>query len=227
VTLRAAALAEAHRGETTYEEVLRVTHVDDGNAHRCPACARALADDMVCCPWDGAVVGRDRCPGCDRALDAEWGTCPWCRTPVAERRAQPAVLRPSLPRLLVVDDDQNVCQFVASALAGAVDITLAYTATEALQLLGSRDFDGVLLDNVLPDLSGVELIRLLRNDPKTLTLPVLLFTGIESPSIEREALQAGADDFLTKPVEPLLLEERIVTLLQRETRELPTAPSRA
>jgi type IV pilus assembly protein PilB len=224
VTLRAAALAAAHAGETTYEEVLRVTHVDSGNAHRCPTCARALADDMVCCPWDGAMVGRDRCTGCDRSLDAEWSTCPWCRTPVAERPEAVHAAPPSLPRLLVVDDDQNVCHFVAGALAGAVVVTEAYTAAEALQLLGSQDFDGVLLDNVLPDLAGVELIRLLRNDPKTLTLPVLLFTGVDSSSIEAEALQAGADDFLTKPVEPVLLEERIVTLLQRESRVLPTTP---
>ncbi len=222
VTLRAAALAAAHRGETTYEEVLRVTHVDADNAHRCPTCARALADDMVCCPWDGAVVGQDRCSGCDRSLDAEWSTCPWCRTTVSERPTSAAAAPSSHPRLLVVDDDHSVCQFVATALEGAADVTVAFTATQALQLLGSQEFDGALVDNHLPDLSGVELIRLVRNDPKTLTLPVLLFTGVDSPTIEGEALRAGADDFLTKPVEPVLLEERILTLLQRESRILPT-----
>jgi len=181
---------------------------------------------MVCCPWDGALIGRDRCTGCDRSLDAEWSTCPWCRTTISEPKVHVRPVPALLPRLLVVDDDQSVCHFVATALAGAVEVTVAYTATEALQLLGTRDFDGVLLDNLLPDLSGVELIRLVRNDPKTLTLPVLLFTGIDSATVEGEALQAGADDFLTKPVEPVLLEERILTLLQRESRVLPTTPLR-
>jgi DNA-binding response OmpR family regulator len=93
----------------------------------------------------------------------------------------------------------------------------------ALTLIGTQEFDGVLVDNGLPDLSGVEFIRLVRSDPKTLTLPLVLFTGASSPHMEREARHAGADDFLMKPVEPMLLEERIMSLLTRETRILPTA----
>ena len=81
-TLRASALAAAHRGETTYDEVLRTTHVDAVSGPRCPSCSRALADDMICCPWDGALLGMDRCAGCDKPLDAEWNVCPWCRTAV-------------------------------------------------------------------------------------------------------------------------------------------------
>ena len=81
-TLRASALQAAHRGQTTYEEVLRATHVDAVAGPRCPACARSLADDMVVCPWDGTVLGSDLCRGCDRHLDGEWTTCPWCRVAV-------------------------------------------------------------------------------------------------------------------------------------------------
>jgi CheY-like chemotaxis protein len=227
VTLRAAALARAARGETTYEEVLRVTHADAGNAPRCPACARALADDMVCCPWDGALVGRDRCTGCDRGLDPDWSTCPWCRTAVAQRASVP-VPQPrqgtSRPRLLVVDDDPSIRHFVTAALSGAVDVLTADSAADALQLLGTQHFDGALIDNMLPDLTGVELMRLIRNDPRTLTLPVVLFTGVFSATIEQEALQAGADDFLHKPIEPTLLEERILAVLERDSRPLPANP---
>ena len=93
VTLRASALAAAARGETTYEEVLRATHVDTVAGARCPSCARALADDMIACPWDGTAVDRGRCGGCARQLDADWAHCPWCRTP-AGTTALPA------PRLL-------------------------------------------------------------------------------------------------------------------------------
>ena len=84
MTLRGSALSAAHRGETTYEEVLRATHVDAVSGPRCPSCARALADDMACCPFDGTLLGSHRCSGCDRQLDQEWTTCPWCRTGVAE-----------------------------------------------------------------------------------------------------------------------------------------------
>jgi type IV pilus assembly protein PilB len=97
-TLRAAALAAAHRGETTYEEVLRVTHVEDGGAPTCPACARALADDMTCCPWDGTAVGRERCTSCDRAVDRDWTTCPYCRSAVVPA-AIPVPRRAELPVL--------------------------------------------------------------------------------------------------------------------------------
>jgi type IV pilus assembly protein PilB len=220
-TLRASALSAAHRGETTYEEVLRVTHVDTGSAPRCTTCSRALADDMVCCPWDGTPVGRDRCANCDRTLDAEWTTCPWCRAlvpglPVAAPAPE------ALPQLLVVDDDESVCRFVATALTGAAVVTEATTSAQALDLLGRQRFDGAIVDQVLPDLTGVELIRLVRTDPRTLTLPVLLITGSTAQDMERTALEAGADDFLSKPFEPMLLEERVLTMLQRETRALPT-----
>jgi CheY-like chemotaxis protein len=223
-TLRAAALGAAYRGETTFEEVLRATHVDTVSGPRCPTCARALADDMVCCPWDGAVLGRNKCTSCEKQLDAEWAVCPWCRTPVVGFEAKEQVAeKVPLPRLLVIDDDESVCSFVAAALAGSAVVTTACTSEAGLNLLGTAEFDGVLIDNGLPDLSGVEFIRLVRSDPKTLTLPIVLFTGSSSAEVERDARNAGADDFLAKPVEPVLLEERILALLARETRALPTA----
>jgi len=89
-------------------------------------------------------------------------------------------------------------------------------------MLGTQSFEGVLVDNGLPDLSGIEFIRLLRSDPKTLTLPLVLFSGTSSAEVRNEALRAGADDFLAKPVEPLLLEERVLSLLSRETHNMPT-----
>ena len=214
-TLRTSALAAAHRGDTTYEEVLRATHVDDVAGPRCPTCARALADDMLCCPWDGTTIGAHRCTGCDKALDPQWRTCPWCRTQATDLPPVESAEPPRLPRLLVVDDDPSVCAFVDAALAGAADVTTAGTAEDALAAVGEIEFDGALIDNQLPDLTGVELIRLLRTDPRTLTLPLVLFTGSDSPEVERDARRAGADDYLAKPVDPVLLEERVLELVRR------------
>jgi type IV pilus assembly protein PilB len=213
-TLRTSALAAAHRGDTTYEEVLRATHIDDVSGPRCPACARVLADDMVCCPWDGTAIGKHRCTGCDRALDPQWQTCPWCRTPVPS--APVAAPKPvdRLPRLLVIDDDPSVCSFITTALTGAAEVVSVGTAEAALTAVGAQEFDGALIDNVLPDLMGIELIRLLRTDPRTLTLPLVLFTGSDHPDLERDARRAGADDYLQKPVEPALLEERVLELMR-------------
>jgi type IV pilus assembly protein PilB len=217
-TLRTSALAAAHRGETTYEEVLRATHVDDVAGPRCPTCARALGDDMVCCPWDGTVVGQNRCTSCDKPLDAQWHVCPWCRTPAATPPPAAPAEPERLPRLLVVDDDHNVCSFVEAALAGAAEVTSVHTADEALTAVGEVEYDGALVDNLLPDLTGIELIRLLRADPRTLTLPLVVFTGSDNPEVERDARRAGADDYLAKPVEPLLLEERVLELMRGAIR---------
>jgi type IV pilus assembly protein PilB len=220
LTLRASALAAAHAGETTYEEVLRATHVDTVSGPRCPSCARALADGMLCCPYDGMSVGRDLCPGCERQLDAEWRHCPWCRTAVVREPPPPAV-HTRLPCLLVIDDDPSVCAFVEAALAGSAEVVRALSAAQGLAEVGKGGYDGVLVDHGLPDLSGIELIRLLRADPRTMTLPLVLFTGDAGADVERDARRAGADDYLAKPVEPLLLEERMLGLLSRRTRRSP------
>ncbi|MCW2605922.1 MAG: type secretion system protein [Frankiales bacterium] len=222
-SLRASAIAAAHRGETTYEEVLRATSIDADAGHTCPSCARSLADDMVVCPWDGTPLQTGLCTGCAKQLVPEWSTCPWCRTPVPGARPAPPPATAHLPRLLVVDDDPSVCAFVAAALAGTAEVVAAHDAEQGLALVGSEDFDGVMVDNGLPDLSGVEFVRLLRADPKTLSLPIVLFTGTASAEVERTARRAGADDFLSKPVEPRVLEEHVLALLDRQTRTLPTA----
>ncbi len=222
LTLRASALAAACRGETTFEEVLRATHVDAVSGPRCPTCARALADDMLCCPWDGALLGGNHCGGCERTLDPEWSVCPWCRTVTdVAPPEEPTRSAADLPRLLVIDDDESVCNFVTAALAGSAEVTFALNSETGLNLLGTQEFDGVLVDNGLADLSGIELIRLIRSDPQTLTLPLVLFTGMSSAAVERDARKAGADDILAKPVEPALLEERILALLSRQTQSRP------
>ncbi|MFP5333699.1 MAG: ATPase, T2SS/T4P/T4SS family [Actinomycetes bacterium] len=79
LTLRAAAIEKAKRGETTFEEAVRVTHSDDhaGGRH-CPACERTVAADMVACPWCAATLDRGHC-ACGRTLDPDWRICPWCR----------------------------------------------------------------------------------------------------------------------------------------------------
>jgi type IV pilus assembly protein PilB len=219
MTLRASALAAAHRGETTYEEVLRATTVDTVSGSRCPSCSRALADDMVCCPYDGTPVNRGRCEGCDKHLEPDWATCPFCRTAVPRSRVADQPERS--PRLLVVDDDAGVGSFVRAALEGSAEVRVALTAEEGLALAGTEDFDGVLVDNGLPDLPGVEVIRLLRTDPRTLHTPLVLFTGDDSADVERAARRAGADDYLAKPMEPLLLEERVLGLVRDGERRVP------
>ncbi len=77
-TLRTAALTKAWRGETTFEEAVRVTHSDQQGGLACPSCDRGVDHDMLTCPWCAAALGPQGCAGCHRPLEADWKVCPWC-----------------------------------------------------------------------------------------------------------------------------------------------------
>jgi type IV pilus assembly protein PilB len=89
VTLRAAAVSKALRGQTTFEEAVRVTHADHAGGNACPVCERPVAQDMVVCPWCAATLDRGHCQNCARNLDPDWRVCPWCRTPAVRQHAHP------------------------------------------------------------------------------------------------------------------------------------------
>jgi type IV pilus assembly protein PilB len=218
MTLRGAAIRKAMTGETTFEEVLRVTHSQALGGVACPSCARRLADDMVVCPWCDTAVSRGHCTGCSRPLDPEWKVCPWCRERAPAVVSTPAAPSPIRPRALIVEDDPQVCAYVTTALADVADVDEAGTASEALHLVAANNYDVVIIDHGLPDLSGVELIRLLRSEVGTALLPLLLFTGQDSQDLEDSARSAGADDFLRKPSDPQLLEQLVLSLAQRSPR---------
>jgi type IV pilus assembly protein PilB len=217
-SLRSDGIARALRGETTLEEILRVTQVDSASGPRCHSCHRAIEEDMAYCPWCATSVELNGCPGCARRLDPEWRVCPWCRhgresnpllpetpAPGAERRA----------RVLVVDDDPSVVEFVTAALCDVCEVLGAATAEDALRIAATEDLDAMVLDLVLPDLSGIELTRLLRADTRTALLPLLLLTGSDDALLRTEAFHAGADLFLSKPVDPASLEAHVCLLLER------------
>ncbi|MDQ1704901.1 MAG: type pilus assembly protein PilB [Frankiaceae bacterium] len=217
-TLRASAIGKAHAGLTTYEEVLRVTQVDSTSGLHCSACGGALASDMVACPWCAANIDRGHCAECDRPLEAEWRVCPWCRTAAPNRPQAVTAMADGPPRVLLVEDDPSVRAYVTTALAGTIEVEAVETASEGLDKATSGSYDGVLVDHLLPDLTGVEMIRLLRSEARTAALPVMLFTGDANPDLETEARNAGADDYLAKPVEPAILEERLLALVSRSAR---------
>ncbi len=81
-TLRASALEKARRGETTFEEALRVTHTDHSEGVYCPSCERGVEAGMVACPWCAVALDAGRCQACARQLEPDWLICPWCRAGV-------------------------------------------------------------------------------------------------------------------------------------------------
>ncbi len=104
-------------------------------------------------------------------------------------------------QVLVVDDDELVRRMLVKVLERRGFVThAAADGHSALALLGEVDVDIVLLDQGLPDISGAEVLAALRASPATATLPVILVTGQADIEARVGGLQAGADDYLVKPV---------------------------
>lgn len=104
-------------------------------------------------------------------------------------------------RILVVDDDARVARTLVDVLSHhGHDLARAESGEEALEQLASAGFDLVLLDVRLPGISGFETCARIRERYGP-ALPVLMLTGDPDPELVREGYEAGADDFLLKPVE--------------------------
>ena len=117
-----------------------------------------------------------------------------------EPKVTPAVAR-ELDPVLLVDDDEQLRKLFSVALGRAGLSTLeAGTAEQALEMIRTERISVVVCDLRMPGVSGLDFVRSLRAGPTTSTLPVLLVTGSGDSDSVIEGLEAGADDFLTKPV---------------------------
>ncbi|GBD48177.1 PleD family two-component system response regulator [Methylopila sp. Yamaguchi] len=116
-------------------------------------------------------------------------------------------------RILVVDDvPANLKLLEARLAAEYFEVMTATNGTEALEICARAQCDVVLLDVVMPGLDGFEVCRRLKADPKTHHIPVIMVTALDQPADRVRGLEAGADDFLTKPVADVALLARIRSL---------------
>ncbi|HNM16069.1 MAG TPA: response regulator, partial [bacterium] len=118
-------------------------------------------------------------------------------------------------QILVVDDEELNVRFLSQFLIrkGFAAIT-AHSGEEALALVASESPDLVLLDAMMPQMDGFEVCRRLRANPETALLPVVMVTALQRPEDEAHALDAGADDFLPKPINYTELMSRIRSLMR-------------
>lgn len=126
-------------------------------------------------------------------------------------------------RVLVVDDvPANVKLLEARLSAEYFDVATAYSGAEALAMAERAECDIVLLDVMMPDMDGFEVCRQLKSNPATHHIPVVMVTALDQPADRVRGLEAGADDFLTKPVTDVALVSRVRSLarLKMVTDEL-------
>ena len=131
-------------------------------------------------------------------------------------------------KILVVDDTPHNVKLLADLLtAKGYDVRTAASGAEALALLPGFDPDIVLLDVMMPGMSGYEVCQKIRSDPETRLLPVVLVTALDAAEERVKGIEAGADDFLSKPFNTSELLARVRSLLRirklHETIRVQTA----
>ena len=118
--------------------------------------------------------------------------------------------------VLVVEDDPVILRLleVNFELEGFT-VLLAHDGAEGIEVARAQLPDAVVTDIMMPHTSGLELLTALRGDPDTKGIPIILLSAKAQTSDLKTGLEAGADDYITKPFEPLALVERVNALLSR------------
>nr|WP_269468487.1 PleD family two-component system response regulator [Devosia ureilytica] len=118
-------------------------------------------------------------------------------------------------RVLIVDDiPTNVRLLEARLTAEYYEVVTASSGAQALEICQTQDVDIVLLDVMMPEMDGFEVCRRLKANSKTHHLPVLMITALDQTSDRVQGLDAGADDFLSKPVDDTQLMARVKSLVR-------------
>lgn len=130
------------------------------------------------------------------------------------------------PRILIVDDDIGIRALVRRTFAREfdVDIVEASDGAIALERLSTAPVDLVILDLLMPSLSGLETLEAIRRSKTYSGIPVLVLSGNRGESQVRRSLELAADDFVAKPFNPAMLASRCRLLLERSRKPKTDPP---
>lgn len=130
-----------------------------------------------------------------------------------------------MPQVLVIEDDDDTRELLEDALSGAgFSVSVAVSGPDGLAWLRQRVPDIVLLDQLLPGMSGLEVCREIRRQPGLSAVPVVMLTALSRPSDQVAGLNAGADDYVIKPFSVDELTARLHSHLRRSRRERQLNP---
>jgi signal transduction histidine kinase len=127
----------------------------------------------------------------------------------ADPESRSVELPADAPDVLVVEDNADMRRLLRMLLSGEFRVQTARNGREALRLLESWQPDVVLSDVMMPEMTGLELCRTIKSDPRTSRVPMLLVTSKADREMRVEGLELGADDYVTKPFHPRELLARV------------------
>jgi two-component system, OmpR family, response regulator len=124
---------------------------------------------------------------------------------------------PERIRLLLVDDEEGFVNVLSKRISRRnIEVTTAYSGSEAIQTLRNREFDVAVLDLKMEDMNGLEVLKILRiMDPK---LAVIMLTGHGSAEAAQKGIELGAYDYLTKPCELEELLKKVIEAYQQSPK---------
>ncbi len=118
--------------------------------------------------------------------------------------------------ILAVDDNRmNRLKLARMLEGGGYSVSQADGGRTALDMLHSKAFDLVLLDILMPEVDGFQVLREMKDDTDLQNIPVIVISGLEDMDSVDRCLAAGADDFLSKSVDPAVLQDRVRKLLEK------------
>ncbi len=124
------------------------------------------------------------------------------------------------PQILVVDDEPANLRVLKQILQDDYRLSFAKSGEEALRLVNNSKPDLILLDIMMPDMTGLEVCKALKSQPSTQSIPVIFVTALNEESDEAQGLELGAVDYITKPVSAAIVRARVKThlsLVQADT----------
>ncbi len=119
------------------------------------------------------------------------------------------------PKIFVIDDEKSVCDFLSTLFKGSGYICYTFSGgKEALEKAREILPDIIFVDFFMAPMNGIEICKKLKNDPLTFSIPVIIFTGLLDYNIKIKCLEAGASDFMTKPLNPVEINIKTRNFLQ-------------
>ncbi|MGI2173659.1 response regulator [Shewanella ulleungensis] len=118
-----------------------------------------------------------------------------------------------LAQVLIIDDESSSIEVMTTMLESTMTIFVAETAEDGYNLLKLHDFDIILLDVDLPDISGFDLCKKIKSEKKFANIPVIFISGYKDLIFEIQAFEAGGVDYLSKPISPVKMLIRMSVAL--------------